>query len=239
MREIKYKYNFEENEIVNGFTFIRLDGRKRKDRAGIFLCKHCGNEFRRALWEVATAVAKSCGCRVANGEKVTKHGLTKGNIKSVEFKAWCAMRQRCSNPNDQSYHSYGGRGIKVCDRWDNDFAAFLADMGERPSNQHSLDRFPDVNGNYEPGNCRWATGSQQRKNKRDSIMITYHGKTQHLHDWCTELGVNPVVVRERIKRYKWTVEESLETPLMESRYARAEYLQSKNKFISHSFGYIQ
>lgn len=87
-----------------------------------------------------------------------------GQSRTPEFRAWWDMRQRCLNPNVASYANYGGRGIRVCDRW-NDFSAFRADMGCRPSPAHSLDRI-DNDGNYEPGNCRWATRSEQQRNKR-------------------------------------------------------------------------
>jgi hypothetical protein len=76
------------------------------------------------------------------------------------------MNQRCTNPRNKRYADYGGRGIQVCDRWRTSFAAFLEDMGRRPSPEHSIDRYPNNDGNYEPGNCRWATAKQQRANRR-------------------------------------------------------------------------
>jgi len=84
---------------------------------------------------------------------------------SVEYQAWIAMRVRCSKPSYKNYARYGGRGISVCDRWQTSFVLFLSDMGMRPSSRHSIDRYPDSDGNYEPGNCRWATPDQQTRNQ--------------------------------------------------------------------------
>jgi hypothetical protein len=96
------------------------------------------------------------------------------------------------------YARYGARGIKVCDRW-NDFALFLADMGLRPSPMHSIDRWPDGNGNYAPGNCRWATPTQQQRNKRNSTMLTYKGRRMHSYDWALRLGLSVNTIKKRLK----------------------------------------
>jgi len=110
--------------------------------------------------------ATSCGCfrREVTGKKNFKHGHTHNAKPSLTWRSWSSMLQRCENPNHKFFRNYGGRGITVCERW-HTFENFLADMSERPVGL-TLDRYPDKNGNYEPGNCRWATRQQQAKNKR-------------------------------------------------------------------------
>jgi hypothetical protein len=105
------------------------------------------------------------------------YGKTHGMHNTPEYRTWTGMKERCYNPSADSYKNYGGRGITVCDRWRDDFPAFYADMGPRPSENHSLDR-RDTDGNYEPENCRWATRSEQQKNKRPMQRKT-HCKRGH------------------------------------------------------------
>lgn len=99
------------------------------------------------------------------------------------------MCQRCTNPKNTSYRNYGGRGIKVCDRWlgEQGFENFLTDMGERPSDGYSIDRI-DNNGDYCPENCRWATKKEQCNNMRKTIMLSYNGETHSLSEWCDITG---------------------------------------------------
>ena len=114
---------------------------------------------------------------------------------------WQAMKRRCNNPNCKAYQWYGARGIKVCSEWQT-FQGFLAGVGERPTPKHQLDRHPDKNGNYEPGNVRWATSQQQQSNKRNNVLLTWQGKTQTATEWATELGLP-------VERTLWRVNHGL------------------------------
>jgi hypothetical protein len=124
----------------------------------------CGAGTEVSVGKLRSGNTTSCGCarREANAKRAT-HANTIRNTLSPTYMSWKAMRARCNNPNAQFYYSYGARGVRVCERWDS-FAAFLEDMGERPEGR-TLDRI-DVNGDYEPNNCRWATPVQQRANRR-------------------------------------------------------------------------
>lgn len=115
---------------------------------------------------------------------------------SREYSVWVAMRTRCRCPTSQSYRDYGGRGIKVCARWDL-FENFLADMGPRPSRLHSLDR-RNNNGDYEPSNCRWATRKEQLRNTRANRLLTHNGLTLPVAEWAERLGINANTIRVRL-----------------------------------------
>lgn len=125
--------------------------------------------------------------------------------KKHELKStWSGMVQRCVNPRAQSWSDYGGRGIRVCDRWAGSFEAFLSDMGERPSARHSLDRINN-NGHYEAQNCRWATKKQQARNMRSNRLIAGIS----LSEVVEKSGINYQTVLSRIDRAGWSVDEAL------------------------------
>lgn len=140
---------------------------------------------------------------------------THGRSGTREFEIWMGMLNRCRNPNNHKWPWYGGRGIAVCDRW-NKFENFLADMGECPSPQHSLDRYPDNDGDYAPGNVRWATAPEQSINTRRNVFLTAFGRTLTISQWALEFGVKRHTIAFRI-RYGWSAERAVSTPAMKGR----------------------
>ena len=135
-----------------------------------------------------------------------KHGWSYPRIP--EYVAWTSMKQRCCNRNARGYSRYGGRGIKVCSRWLLSFENFLADMGRRPSPQHSIDRI-DNDGNYEPGNCRWATQKQQSANTSRTVKLSLNGETRCLKHWAVGIGVSEKTLHRRISHYGLNPREAL------------------------------
>lgn len=137
------------------------------------------------------------------------HGK-KGGKPSRTYNSWTGMRRRCLSQRAANYARYGGRGIRVCERWATSFLHFLADMGERPSAAHQLDRI-DNQGHYEPGNCRWATVHEQRRNTRQTVAITIEGRTMCLTDWAREAGMPARTLHTRI-RNGWDPKRAISAP---------------------------
>lgn len=157
----------------------------------------CGNTSIVSGHRIRNCETKSCGCliRDSNIEKKTKHGY----FGSHTYGCWCAMRQRCLNPKNIAFHRYGGAGIRLCDRWLY-FENFLADMGEATSPKHSIDRYPDTSGNYEPTNCRWATQKQQCRNRKHNRLIEFQGEILCLADWCDRFSLDYPRTANKITR---------------------------------------
>jgi len=197
-----------------GFSSGRLtvvaDEVKDKNNRWANLCRcACGSEKLIAAHNLRRGLSTSCGCLTLERTKETHttHGCTVGGKQSSEYTSWLAMRDRCTNPNNANWSRYGGRGIKVCERWLISFENFLLDMGQKPSPNHSIERI-NVNGDYEPLNCTWATDAEQALNRSDSKVITAFGKSQPVKAWESEVCIKSSTIRARLAR-GWSAEDAL------------------------------
>lgn len=152
---------------------------------------------------------QSCGClfREKSGDRARTHGQSETRL----YEAWCNIIRRTTNPNHKSYPDYGGRGITVCQEWRESFEAFARDMGPTYRDGLSIDR-TDVNGNYEPGNVRWATPKEQARNMRTNRLVTAWGQTKSLAEWAELQGLNYQTLYNRLTRSGWPIERALTTP---------------------------
>jgi hypothetical protein len=168
----------------------------------------CGTEADVDAHSVVSGRSKRCNaCSLSFRGPRDGHGATAGRKTTPEWNSWRAMIERCSNPKHVTWLRYGGRGITVCERWTS-FENFLADMGPRPTRRHSLDRI-DGDGNYEPGNCRWATASEQARNRRSARLLTIGGETLCLDDWAKRSGLPVSTIHDRIRR-GWSPERAVQ-----------------------------
>lgn len=179
------------------------------NRKARFLCTcACGNKKEANSQELRNGECTSCGCfRKEVAKNLTKtHGMSKTAI----YKTWKQMKRRCENTRSKDYRHYGGRGIKVCNRWHH-FPNFLKDMGFPPSPKHSINR-KNNNGNYDPSNCNWATLLEQRNNTRRNRYITFNGETKTLAQWARHFGVKYSVLLARLDKLHWPVEKAFSFP---------------------------
>ena len=191
--------------------FERLEVLSRLPKEGArmfsFKCRcECGNEKNVRIDHLRSGRTKSCGClnREQTSARNFKHGLRRHPL----YTTWDCIRQRCTNPNNPNYKNYGGRGIRLCERWTT-FANFIEDVGPRPPGR-TLDRSDNERG-YEPGNVRWATKHVQTRNSRRNRLLTFEGKTRCLSDWATEKGIDRQTLSLRLDRLGWSVEKALTT----------------------------
>ena len=190
---------------VNVLRFDRVDGRGKAP--WIIKCE-CGTVKSMDGGRLTRGEAKSCGClalevRIKTGKATIRHGH--GNEHSPTYRTWQSMLSRCRNPNTTCFNRYGGRGITVCERW-NEFTAFLEDMGIRP-NGKTIER-KDANGNYEPDNCRWATPKEQQNNMASNRRLEWSGCNLTVSQWAEKLSINKATLFSRI-RQGWPVQEVL------------------------------
>lgn len=204
--------SFKGNDLTGQmFGRLRVLSLSHSKHEHVFwLCRcECGVEKCAVAAKLRTGKTVSCGC-YARTLRFIKGSLRPKRSHPRERGIWRALLSRCYNTSHANYASYGGRGIQVCDRWRESCEHFIEDMGHAPTVDHSLDRI-DNNGNYEPGNCRWATRSEQARNKRNNRIFTFNGKTQCMEDWSNELGLAQGTLKRRVKE-GWPIERILTTP---------------------------
>lgn len=227
------RWNMVALSDILGQTFSRLTVIQRAptpkgETRAYWLCRcSCGETLVTSGGNLRSGNTRSCGClqREIAGAigKITvprasrlSHGHTRHKRRTPEYETWVSAKKRCTNPNSQDFPDYGGRGIKMCDRWLNSFEAFFADMGPRPSSLHSIDRI-DGDGDYEPTNCRWATPDVQASNRRSVSRVTFQGQTHTITEWAQILGMGYGSLKSRFDR-GWSVERALSEP-MEGKHA--------------------
>lgn len=194
-------------------------GAARKPRTAWRCRCDCGKETVVVGTALKMGSSKSCGClsREKAAARQLKHGLLRRSQPRqdlpTEYNIWNGMKQRCDNPKNQAYIHYGARGVKVCKRWIDDFEAFLADMGPRPSKKHSIER-NNRDGDYEPANCRWATHTEQMRNTSRNRILVCRNQARPLSEWAALAGLHPDRLRARIYRHGWDVERAISTPIL-------------------------
>ncbi len=172
----------------------------------------CGRVGEYRLPSLRSGKTRSCGClahevAVEKGRRQSARNTKHGKSGTAEYGIWVKMLRRCENPEDAGYHNYGGRGIRVCQRWRESFEAFLEDMGPRPAAGLSIDRI-DNDGDYEPGNCRWATSTEQARNTRNNVLVEHDGETLCVAEWAERYGVSASLLHGRL-RAGWSFENAV------------------------------
>lgn len=203
---------------MTGLVFGRLtvesfSGINSVGRCAEWICR-CSCGVVKAIRGLCLRQGKTQSCGCLNKERGPlkggyRHGLGGRGCRHELYATWSMMRRRCQNPNDECYHNYGGRGIKVCERWDL-IANFVADMHPRPSKKHTLERVNN-DGDYEPSNCIWATRIENNNNTRATHFLEFDGKRMSVRQWERHLNWNAGVVSHRLM-HGWTVERALTQP---------------------------
>lgn len=200
------------NQIFGRLKVIARDSSNATGQT-FWICRcDCGNHKSIASYSLKRGKSKSCGClqKELASKKFTIHGHNRVGRKSPEYDIWGSMIQRCTNPNNKHYPHYGGRGITVCDRWRDSFESFIADVGNRPSPKHSIDRIENDKG-YEPGNVRWATKKQQCRNQRSNRVLCIDGVSKCVTEWAESSGIPATAIYQRLNR-GWNYSDAVFSP---------------------------
>lgn len=208
----------EQKPIPSHPRFKDLTGKTFEQLVVLY---YCGRAGRHSLWFCRCNCGKACvirgrnlrsgnsvSCGCYNRESTPRRARTHGLRHTPEYEAWANMKTRCYNSRRRSYARYGGRGIRVCERWLHSFENFLADMGRKPGPEYSLDRYPNNDGNYEPENCRWATLAEQLSNTRRNHRVTFNGETLTITEWEQKYRFPNGVIKWRLL-HGWSIEEAL------------------------------
>lgn len=166
----------------------------------------CGEERIVFADNLGNGSSQSCGC--LHRDNLVARSTTHGMSDTGEFRSWSGMRSRCTLQTNENWDNYGGRGIRVCERWMDSFENFLADMGPRPTSKHTIER-NNVNGDYEPGNCHWADRLEQTRNRRNTKTANYKGEEHHLADLAKLAKVSYRIFHGRLSR-GWSIDEAVE-----------------------------
>lgn len=186
-------------KVVAGMRFDKLvsiaDIGRSADGHRVWSCVcDCGEKVSRQTNNLQARGVKSCGC--VQKELQATHGMR----GTSEYSIWQSAKARCMNPTSKDFKNYGARGVSMCPEWASSFEEFISHMGMRPEGM-TLERI-DVNGDYKPGNCKWASSSEQARNKRNSVYVEWRGKTSHLCDIAAEIGISYGAAFMRLKRGK-------------------------------------
>lgn len=210
MRKTPRKFN----KIMPGDVFVRLTVLARIGDGKVSCICACGTKRIVLISNLNRGLTQSCGCLLNEKRAISRitHGACRVPGYTAEYRAWCHVIDRCCNPDAPRYADYGGRGIRICDEWRHDFPAFLAYVGPRPSPKHSIDRWPNNDGDYTPGNVRWAIPDQQNRNARFNRNLTFNGQTRCMTDWATAVDLKPGTLWWRLVIAEWSIEKALTTP---------------------------
>lgn len=201
-------------DTIGLWTVIETNTKRYGPGRYAHLCQcECGTIRNVLTGNLRSGGSKSCGCDRKTVTGIKHHSATHGMTDTPEWLAHKNMLDRCYNRESIGYHRYGGRGIKVCDRWRgrNGFQTFLADVGRKPTPDHSLGRI-DNDGHYEPSNVRWETRHEQGQNQSTNRLITFNGETLIASEWSRRIGCSIQALVARLDKYGWSIERSLTTP---------------------------
>ena len=225
---LKYPQKSHPNKKFQDLTGMRFGKLTAVRKCGInkyrniyWECKcECGNTVIVRGNELKSENTKSCGCLIYERKNI-KHGMRNTRLYCI----WSGMKSRCYTKTNPAYNRYGGRGISMCEEWNRNFMAFYNwAMDNGYTEGLSIDRI-DVNGNYEPYNCRWVTAKEQSDNKRCNILITIGNETLNLQQWCDKIGIKRSTVNTRVRMCGWSYERALTTPVREhKKYKERESL---------------